>query len=315
MSRFIETERVGVNVVERIFLSEFNWIPRTVFQTDVGIDMIVEISVGGMPTGKFLGVQIKSGESYFTEQQGNEIVFRSNATHIDYWLNNAMPILIVLHNPATNITIWQAIKPDTAINTGKGYRINIPLTNILSHTSKEKIERLTKVPPLFEKFQQLLLDKSIIDLVAGGAKIVVNIDSWVNKSSGRADIRIIHVITDSDYMEGVEEESEILAEFTAIGVHSYSSLYYFYPWADLKTDMAFYEEFSDYDEDYMPGYKIVFIEDRFHGYKLPIVPYKSNDEVASYRLKMSLNDYGKTFLDFYDYINGNKQMRLDFEAN
>lgn len=101
--RYSSTERLGVVEVEKLFL-QFNWIPRTIFQTDVGIDMTVEICRNGNPTGQFIGVQIKSGESYFKEKSGNSIVFRSDKTHIDYWINNSLPIIIVLHNIVTILT-------------------------------------------------------------------------------------------------------------------------------------------------------------------------------------------------------------------
>ena len=69
MPRFNNTERLGVNEVEKIFLS-FGWIPRLILQTDVGIDMEVEICDDGIPIGKLFAVQIKTGESYFKEKAG-----------------------------------------------------------------------------------------------------------------------------------------------------------------------------------------------------------------------------------------------------
>ena len=60
MHRFSQTESIGVNRVELIFLNDFEWIPRTVFKTDIGIDMFIEIADNGFPTGKFFGAQIKS---------------------------------------------------------------------------------------------------------------------------------------------------------------------------------------------------------------------------------------------------------------
>ena len=47
--RFTNTERLGVNKVESIFLKDFEWIPRTIFQSDVGIDMTVEVAKNGKP--------------------------------------------------------------------------------------------------------------------------------------------------------------------------------------------------------------------------------------------------------------------------
>lgn len=52
MNRFINTERVGLNEVEKIFLSH-KWIARLILQTDVGIDMEVEICENDEPTAPF----------------------------------------------------------------------------------------------------------------------------------------------------------------------------------------------------------------------------------------------------------------------
>lgn len=133
------------------------------------------------------------------------------------------------------------------------------------------------------------------------------------KTSGKADIKVYHVINDKNIEEGIELKQIELSKYTATGIHSYLSLYYFYPWADFKLDESFYETFSDYNEDEMPGYKLVFIDDRFHGYKFPIIPYHSNGGISIYRLIMSLNDYGRSFIDFFDYTNGNKQLTIKFD--
>jgi hypothetical protein len=321
MTRYSSTERLGVTEVEKIFL-QFNWIPRTIFQTDVGIDMTVEICKNGDPVGKFVGVQIKTGESYFKEKQSNFIIFRTDRTHIDYWINNSLPIIIVLHNNLTNITIWQAINKQTVESTGENFKIRVPISNSLDFKSIDAIEKLTETSPLLNKFQKLLLDKPIIDKLIWGEKVVVDLKKWINKSSGKADIKIYHAKYVSDFDEDSDEEIEeddkevelvLLTEYTAIGIQSYQSLYYFYPWANFKIDESFYESFSDYNEDEEPGYKLVFHDDRFHGYKLPIIPYHSNGEISSYRLVISLNDYGHSFVDFYDFVIGNKQLRIKFD--
>lgn len=312
MTRYNSTDRLGVVEVEKIFL-QFNWIPRTILQTDVGIDMTVEICKNGNPIGKFIGVQIKTGVRYFKEKSGNSIVFRSDKTHIYYWINNSLPILIVLHNVNNKTTIWQVINKQTVEPTGNNFKIKIPISNVLEKRFADIIERLTETPPLLNKFQKLLLDKPIINMLKKGEKVVVEFDRWVNKSSGRADVKVYHVIQDKDFEENKELEQIQLSEFSAIGIHSYQSLFYFYPWADFKLDESFYKTFSDYDEDEMPGYQLVFIDDRFNGYKLPIIPFHCNGEISSYRLAMSLNDYGHSFIDFYDFTDGNKQLEIKFD--
>lgn len=319
MPRHSRTERVGVNAIESIFL-DMDWIPRIQFQTDVGIDMIVEVSLDGDPLGKFIGVQIKSGSSYFKEESNTDIIFRTDETHIDYWLKNYLPIIIVLHDPDRARTYWEVVNKTTVQNTGKGFRINVPKSNLLTKSSNSSIEDaldFDKAPPIVRKFQKLILDKPILDLLDNGEKVVIELRRWINKTIGRADIKIMHVKNEENegYEDGKEaliNEEILLSEFSAVGIYSYQALHYFYPWADFKTDEEFYEEFSNYDDDYEPGYKIYFVEDMLRNDALPIVPYYGNDETVSYRLQLRLNDYGRTFLDFYGYLNGGKQLSLFF---
>ncbi len=313
MSRYIPTERIGVNAVESAFL-EMGWIPRTVFQTDVGIDMLVEI-VNEKPSGKFIAVQIKSGNSYFKETVNKTVVFRANKTHIDYWLDTALPVIIVLYNPDIGALIWESINRRSIVGTGENFKIFVPLDQILSVESKDMLERLISQPLANLKFQRLLFDKEIIDLINSGQKVVVKLSKYMSKLGGRADIEIIHVTYDDDFEEVLYEDDEnyqetVLSKFSLVGIHSYQYLYFLYPWADFSLDNGFYEAFSDYDEDKMPGYKLVFHDDRFRDYKLPIIPYHNDGEKAHYRLEFKLNEYGYSFLDFYSYLMGEKQYIL-----
>lgn len=312
MTRYNPTERLGVTEVEKIFLRS-GWIPRNILQTDVGIDMTVEICKGGNPKGKFIAIQIKTGESYFKEKTTNHIIFRPEKAHVDYWLDYSLPVLIVLHNIESGLAIWQVVNKQTVEKVGHGYKIKIPVSNILNENFIDRIEKLTETPPLLNKFQKLLLDKPMIDLIKSGEKIIVELDEWVNKTSGRAYIRVFQVIQDENPNENITLEQKLLAEYSAIGIRNYQTLYHFYPWAYFDVDETFYENYSDYDEDSQPGYKNAFIEECFHDSKLSIVPYESNVEIDSYRLVMSLNDFGITFIDFYDYIVENKQLKLTFD--
>lgn len=85
MNRFSPTERIGVNFVEDFFLNQ-GWIPRTIYQSDVGVDMEVEIASKGLPSGQLLGIQIKSGRSYFKTITNGEVIYRVTKTHAEYWL-------------------------------------------------------------------------------------------------------------------------------------------------------------------------------------------------------------------------------------
>lgn len=85
MNRYSATDRIGINHVESFFLQN-GWIPRTILQSDVDLDMEVEISEDGMPTGQLIGIQVKTGESYFNEFSEGNVIFRGSTTHLKYWL-------------------------------------------------------------------------------------------------------------------------------------------------------------------------------------------------------------------------------------
>jgi hypothetical protein len=121
-ARFNPTEKKGILKVEQIF-NEFGWITRKILEADFGVDMEVEICHHGEPTGKLLGIQIKSGISYFITDLNDDIIYRGSRTHLDYWLNHSLPIIIVLHNPENNLTVWQKITAEKVTITKKGWKV------------------------------------------------------------------------------------------------------------------------------------------------------------------------------------------------
>ena len=75
MERYNPIERLRVNEAERTFL-EFGWVPRSVFQSDVELDMEVETCKDVNPIGQLIGVQIKSATCYFKKNSKGDIIYR-----------------------------------------------------------------------------------------------------------------------------------------------------------------------------------------------------------------------------------------------
>ncbi len=84
--RYNNTERIGVNAVEAVFINELDWIFREQPLVDVGIDAFVEKNDSGVPAGKFLALQVKSGEGNFRVKPDKFTYYVSNIHH-NYWLN------------------------------------------------------------------------------------------------------------------------------------------------------------------------------------------------------------------------------------
>lgn len=124
------TDRRGVALVMGAFeTSGFAFREQT--ESDYGVDAHAELIKSERPTGQLLGIQIKSGESYLSERTDNAIVFRTDAEHVDYWINHTLPMIVCLCDADNHTVYWQAVNDETAISTGKGYRFHVPLTQTL----------------------------------------------------------------------------------------------------------------------------------------------------------------------------------------
>jgi hypothetical protein len=106
------TDRLGLAKLEYIFGS-VGWLFREQTVEDFGIDAQVEIIDKNNSTGKLIAIQVKSGESYFSEQNENSVIYRPDTKHIEYWLKYAIPVIVVLFNPIDDMLIWAPIHEDT----------------------------------------------------------------------------------------------------------------------------------------------------------------------------------------------------------
>lgn len=125
------TNRRGVALVMGAFES-LGFAFREQAESDYGVDGHAEFIEFEQPTGQLLGIQIKTGESYLSERTENAIVFRTDAEHVNYWLNHALPMIVCLCDADNQTIYWQAVTDETAKSTGKGYRFDVPLTQILN---------------------------------------------------------------------------------------------------------------------------------------------------------------------------------------
>ena len=104
-------------------------------ESDYGIDAHVELIEGERATCRLLGVQVKSGPSYLTESIGDNFVFRTDAKHVNYWTNHALPVLVCLADIDNKVVYWQLISKDTAVSTGKLYKVIVPRNQVIDQHS------------------------------------------------------------------------------------------------------------------------------------------------------------------------------------
>lgn len=139
--RYNKTERQGVIETDRIITNDIGWIFREQPIIDVGLDAIIEQVEDDEPMGKFLAVQIKTGEGNFHRTEKTLMHYVSNI-HYNYWLNLSIPIILVAHLPNQKETYWQEIKRGNFKKNKKKWKIDIPFSQKLNEKSKTRLTSL-----------------------------------------------------------------------------------------------------------------------------------------------------------------------------
>lgn len=115
------SERIGVSYVQLIINRDMEWIFRELNVQDFGIDAHIEIMGKTYATGKLIGVQIKCGQSYFKESDNDNVIFRFDKKHFQYWINYSIPVIIILVKPDLSEVVWEVINDETAIKGQSDY--------------------------------------------------------------------------------------------------------------------------------------------------------------------------------------------------
>jgi len=218
------TERIGVNAVEAIFLS-FDWVFRPQVISDYGIDAQVEVWEHKKFTGKLLALQIKSGASYF-RKKGDDYVFYGEVKHLDYWTRHPLPVFIILHNPDNGLTLWQKVERRLAAVTDKGWSITIPAGNVLDAQSKHYLsEGIASDPESIRRFN-FAFDLPTMRLLQGKDEIYFEINDWVNKSLNIRDVEVY-------FDERGRKSPDFVIPVTAPMRNYVDFMLYYFPWLDF----------------------------------------------------------------------------------
>lgn len=108
--------------------------------SDFGVDAQAESKRDGYTTGRLVGLQIKTGPSWFEEPCEGGWRFRPKKKHIPYWLNHSLPIYVLLVDLDAEAVYWQEISERT-LQTGSrgGIFVEVPEANVIE-TAREAWE-------------------------------------------------------------------------------------------------------------------------------------------------------------------------------
>lgn len=308
MANIPDIERIGVSKLDTLF-SEAGWKFREQPIKDYGVDAQVEIVNEDNPTGKLIAIQIKSGLSYFSEQNETSIVFRPKTRHVSYWIDYCLPVILVLYHPDNDTFNWVRVDESSLMSTKKGYKILIPRAQYLDKQTIKCLVDLFDVPLYERKLHRFILEAQWMKLIQDGADVYARCFDWVNKLLPRTEISLW-------YSDGNEDIRIDVPTTYCPGLSSLAILQQTFPWAEFIVDVdddareeyltEQYEAecYGWHDKENDSVYYTESYSEWVKDYDLPsIVPYMDHGgEALEYRFRLELNELGKAILIVLDAI-------------
>ena len=222
-------------------------------------------------------------------------------------MNYSLPVIIVLYSPTTGECIWECVNKQTASRCQSGWKINIPCKQTVENSKSKLYDLANKQSEFTSRWTSLVFAKEWMLHINEYGSLILEVEEWINKSSGRGKFILK---SESEETEKILFEREILG----FGVRSYESVIQeLFTWANIEIDKDFYE--NNMDEDCHRKSKLSERDwARMFGKKggellkysteLPkIYPYRNGaGEVDFYRLNLTLNRVGKSFIEIEHFL-------------
>lgn len=311
-----DVERQGVHKCGFIF-AELGFMFREQPIGDYGIDAIIETKNKNYLSGKMIAVQIKSGDSYFSEIKDGSVIFRGDSKHYDYWINHSLPVIIVLYSPSSGKCIWESFNKETTTKLRSGWKIEIPCQQTLEN-SKDKLYDLANKQSEFERrWTSLVVAKEWMLEAKERGMLILEVQEWINKSSGRG--TFILKTEEDDGSEKIFFKRDLFGFGTK---HYEFVIQELFPWATFEIDEEFYEMNMEEDcaqrryvTDRQVASALGIKGDELLKYSdtlSKLYPYRNGaGEVDFYRLKLSLNQVGESFIRIDHFLETGKFYLID----
>lgn len=173
INRSTQKGEQGITILKEIIENDFGWFFRqNHLEHDFGIDGYMDIiTESGQITGKSIAFQLKSGKSYFTDQNEIGIIFKGERKHLNYYLNLDIPILIIILDIDTKIANWEVFDGTKTEQSGGNWKMTIPRKNQLKNDSKNEL--LKFVGPITDYVSQLEEEWKLNQLLTTGSRRII----------------------------------------------------------------------------------------------------------------------------------------------
>ncbi len=283
---------------------------RRQFESDYGIDAHIEIRLAEQyPTGKLIGVQVKTDRSDCTEAK-DHYNFTSDYTHLNYWLNHSLPVIVVHYDTQKDLLNWVQVSEDKITRNDKSWSIKIPKTNIIDNSCKSQFVKIAEnVNVQARKYNILHESLVLMEHIQQGHKVCIEYQDWVNKTYAIRALEINIYSDDEELLDSVEWPFDVFPH-----ANLEEGLSKMFPWAAFENDFTEDDEDDDLKYEYMDEFGIsgenyidwddysIWKEQRISSSE-NLRPYQNVAEEADfYKIKVSLNELGQSFLTLNKYL-------------
>ncbi len=305
MSNTDLTERLGVFAVG-LRSEQAGWAFRELPRPDRGVDAHIEARTDGRPDGRLLALQIKSGESQFQQSIPGGWRFYVDPSHIAYWRNYSIPVLMVLYNPGTDTAFWQVVNSDTSQATDKRFAVDVPESNIFDARCSHDLDAVSAADnETADGLRDRRIDADLpwIWMLDGGDRLYLEVEQNLQPADGRCVLRMI--------AQGSDGDTSVVRTWpwAFLAVQDFKTeLMKLFPWADKQVDELWYRErtvgefagqhgqWSVENQSY--EFDVDFDDWAKERFGSTIAPYAttSDGRTALWRLELKLNAEGEKLL-------------------
>jgi hypothetical protein len=293
---------------------------REIATADVGIDghiELVEDSDGGpVVTGRLVSVQVKSGPSYFENEDADAWKVYIPKKTVNYWKAHSLPVILVLANLHEKQCFWVRADSEEHHELEKSYLLRVPKCSFLDKSAYADLQHISEnTTESGRRLARLQGDLDLMRAIANGEAISVDLGVWINKSSRRTDVVVGYSRPEED--KGRPDGLVPITDFIIFGGGGDKSVVEdLFPWATVRVDSDFLETMEDrwYNEylaatgtyDSEDGVYIdvlgTFDSSQYYDEDDPAPYAGASGEVEYYRYSLDLNDLGRGFLAVAEFL-------------
>lgn len=125
-----KTEFLGVDYVSQVINKSNSIFNKVDGSQDIGLDGYIEFIENESATGLCIGIQIKSGNSYQSDNKEFALI-TADLDHFEYWKSHILPLAGIVYVPEDDLAYWIDLSTYLKENDLTGpYTIKVPKKNV-----------------------------------------------------------------------------------------------------------------------------------------------------------------------------------------